>query len=137
MSFGDQSWGFGAKPPYFSGPSQVRKWSPSARVFWVERIEGHPQLLIHRLQCVFLPLINTNVKSSLNTDLIICHRINFVVSSSLCLSQSKSNHKITRSARFKLGRCIFLHVVKVVIVLFQTMLKHINNVVTFSDLILD
>ena len=71
-------------------------------------------------------------KNRVNTDLIICHSVNFVVSSSLCLSQSKSNHKITRSARFT----IFLQDVIALIVLFQTTLKHINSAVTFFYLIL-
>ena len=30
LSFCDQSWRFEIKVSYFSGPSQVRKWSPSA-----------------------------------------------------------------------------------------------------------
>ena len=30
LDFCDQSWGFGIKASYFSGPSQVRKWLLSA-----------------------------------------------------------------------------------------------------------
>ena len=71
-------------------------------------------------------------RNKVNIDLIICHCINFVVSCSFCLSQSKSNHKITRLAR----STIFLQEVNVLIVLFRMMLKHISNAVTFLYLIL-